>query len=96
MANEGEIPANWHDSRTWTGLYHGRNINRLCIIRTRNVWFWFFIWWLKISLKKLICRHDWHWARAECCICGLTHEQAFDHSFRWPKRLPDAVVTYAD
>lgn len=75
------------DSRTWTGLYHGRNYNQR--VRASGALRHRVGWWLAVSFKKLVCPHDWSMYADACDICGLTREAAFDHSFN---RLPRYVA----
>lgn len=79
---EGQHDPNWHDSRTWTGLYHERpRMVRLSKSRAAKLW-----WTVTIGLKKTLCPHNWNWARVTCDVCGLTAEEFEDHSWRWPSK----------
>lgn len=43
--------------------------------------------WLRVWVLSIYCgepgRHQWGWSSAICERCGLTQEEAVDHSWSW-------------
>lgn len=54
--------------------------------------FFYTLWWLKVLVQRFMCedRHDWHWGAHICRRCGVTAEQAFDHTLKY--RPPEHML----